>query len=329
MSNINISTTIGNTYLPLCIYNASGCNCTTGEELDILFDSDAGAVLSKSSTIRARVGNPEPRFMATNIGSINSMGIPNHGHTFYADYYDNKIKKKEEEKKSGMDKNFIQSLYPFSVDDLETMLLYVHDKGIKNVEVNISCPNLLGNNNNNNKTNYENITKYLDYIKIYKISNPENMTIGIKLQPYFHSYEFDTVADILLKHDCIDYITTINSINNGLLVNVDAETTLIKPNNGYGGIGGNYVLPTTLANINNFYKRLGDKINIIGSGGVTNGSDVFAHILCGATAVQVGTQFCKEGPTVFTRLSAELTDIMFKKGYTCLDDFRGNLKVIR
>lgn len=40
----------------------------------------------------------------------------------------------------------------------------------------------------------------------------------------------------------------------------------------------------------------------------------------------MGTCHWTEGPSCFDRIAAELQDIMKKKGYTSLDDFRGKLK---
>jgi adenine deaminase len=65
-----------------------------------------------------------------------------------------------------------------------------------------------------------------------------------------------------------------------------------------------------------------------GTGGVVNGSDVFEHILCGASMVQVGTTLQEEGIGAFARLTRELKEIMAAKGYQTLDDFRGRLKTL-
>ena len=56
------------------------------------------------------------------------------------------------------------------------------------------------------------------------------------------------------------------------------------------------------------------------------GKDAFELILCGAKAVQVATCHWIEGPKCFERISNELQAIMIKKGYTCIEDFRGKLK---
>ena len=43
---------------------------------------------------------------------------------------------------------------------------------------------------------------------------------------------------------------------------------------------------------------------VIGAGGVCTGTDAFELILCGATAVQVGTQHMKEGPKYFAGIAS-------------------------
>ncbi|MDN6543274.1 MAG: dihydroorotate oxidase, partial [Lentilactobacillus parabuchneri] len=55
---------------------------------------------------------------------------------------------------------------------------------------------------------------------------------------------------------------------------------------------------------------------------------VFEHVLCGADLVQIGPAFGYEGTPIFERISKELEEIMDKKGYQTLDDFRGKLKTI-
>ena len=100
---------------------------------------------------------------------------------------------------------------------------------------------------------------------------------------------------------------------------------MIRPKNGFGGIGGEYIKPTALANVHAFYQRLNPQIQIIGTGGVLTGRDAFEHILCGASMIQVGTTLHKEGVGAFERITKELKEIMTEKGYQSLEDFRGKL----
>lgn len=311
---MSISTNISSVNLQSCIYNASGCNCTTLDQLTNLYKSKAGAVTSKSGTVKPRNGNPEPRLSLVEHGSINSMGVPNLGYKFYLNYSKN-IK----------DKPYIQSIIPFNINDLEIMLTDIN-KTVNYpylVEVNLSCPNIV--NKSIVAYDYESIGKYLD--KINNI-NTSNLIIGLKLPPYFEFCQFEQIANIIKKYSKIKFITCINSMVNGLIIDSEKEETLIYPKEGYGGIGGIYAKPFALANVNKFYKLLGNTIDIIGCGGISTGQDVFDHILCGASATQVGTQLVKEGPECFERIEKELVDIMEEKGYKSISEFKGLLKTL-
>ena len=86
MSAISIETKIGSISLASCIYNASGAACVSEEELDNLLKGQSGAIIAKSCTENYREGNPEPRYVEVPLGSINSMGLPNHGVDYYLAY---------------------------------------------------------------------------------------------------------------------------------------------------------------------------------------------------------------------------------------------------
>jgi dihydroorotate dehydrogenase (fumarate) len=153
-------------------------------------------------------------------------------------------------------------------------------------------------------------------------------SFGLKLPPYFDAVHFDTVADIIKRYERVKYVTCINSLGNGLIIDTEKESVTIKPKNGLGGIGGKYILPFALSNIYQFRQRLPDTIDIVGCGGVTSGNEVFQHILVGASAVQIGTTVREEGIKAFERIHNELVDIMKNKGYKKLNDFKGKLKSI-
>jgi dihydroorotate dehydrogenase (fumarate) len=90
-------------------------------------------------------------------------------------------------------------------------------------------------------------------------------------------------------------------------------------------LGGSIVKPTGLANVKTFKRLLGDKVDIIGCGGVSNGMDAFEYFLAGASAVAVGTQLLRETPLAFGRLNQELTAIMEDKTYTQISEFSNKL----
>jgi len=157
--------------------------------------------------------------------------------------------------------------------------------------------------------------------------NGRELNIGVKLSPYFDLNHFSAAADVLEKYNDLSWVTCINSIGNGLMIDPITETTRISPKNGLGGLGGISIKATALANVNTFRRLLPDKIDIIGCGGITSGIDVFEHILCGATAVQIGTLIQFSSLNCLDQVTKDLKQIMTDKKYTSLSDFRGRLKV--
>src|SRR5579872_5331194 len=279
---MDISTTIAGIKLNSCIMNASGCLCVSQKELDDLCESKAGAVVSKSGTIEVRKGNLSPRLYLDEYGngSINSMGLPNLGFEFYLNYENNGNNVINESFKlnygnKAINKPFIQSIHPFSLEELDVMLEKLDAIERKRlVEINISCPNIIGKGNDNLFGEYD------KYMKRVNESNLKNIICGFKLAPIFELEHFDLMSELLLKYD-VKFITCINSLSNGLMVDIDKEETRIFPKLGLGGIGGIYCKPIALANVYNFAKRVGDKIDIIGCGGIEKGSDIFEYLLCG------------------------------------------------
>ena len=86
------------------------------------------------------------------------------------------------------------------------------------------------------------------------------------------------------------------------------------------------IKPVALANVRAFWKLLAGQIPIIGTGGVMQGVDAFEHVLCGASAVQVGTVLVEEGVAVFERLERELIGELASRGKQSLHECRGTLK---
>ena len=242
------------------------------------------------------------------------MGLPNKGFDFYLDYslrYQNENPEKI---------NFL-SIAGMCADDNLEMLKKIDSSDFKGItELNLSCPNVPGKPQVG--YDFEATEKILS--QVYEFFQKP---MGVKLPPYFDFAHFDQMAAILNKFP-LQYVNCINSVGNGLYIDTDSESVVIKPKDGFGGIGGAYVKPTALANVRAFYTRLDSQIAVIGCGGVENGRDVFEHLLCGAQMVQIGTQLAKEGPQIFDRVLSELQTIMKEKGYNSIDDFRGKLKSI-
>jgi len=292
------------------LMNASGPCCTTFEELSGIGKSDAaGAIVIKSATIEPREGNVKPRYFESNHLSINSMGLPNPGYKELAAMVPN-LKQ--------YNKPIIASISGFSKSDYLEMMQEFDSKGADILELNLSCPNIIGKPQAG--YNFEYSREVLEAAR--KLTNKP---IAVKLPPYLDLVHQKQIADILIDTK-IDFAVLINSVGNCLVIDPEKEEAVIKPKKGLGGLGGDFIKPIALGNVFSFYQLLNNKVKIIGCGGITTGTDVFEYILAGADMVQIATTYAKEGPNSFNRIANELKEIMQKKGYKSLDDFRGKLK---
>jgi dihydroorotate dehydrogenase (fumarate) len=345
------------------LINASGCMCATTKMLDELNTGTSGAIITKSATQNPRAGNPEPRYWESPYGTvgsknllhpnttpevslssdnlrlsgtytINSMGLPNCGFKYYLDYYKNMTPN---------GKSRFVSIAGLSLEENKALVDLIFDcpdepyyRYIDAIEINPSCPNLIGHRQL--AYDFAEFESYLSvlipYIQEKRVrvltEQSHAIWLGLKLPPYFEFCDFDRVTELLKPYNhIIQFVHCINSVPNGLVIDAETEAPVIVPKQGFGGLGGSIIKPIALANVRAFYVRFRDAgldIDIIGSGGVSNGTDVFEFILAGAEMVSVGSQLMVEGVSCFEYILAELEQIMAIKGYGTLDDFRGKLK---
>ena len=304
----DLSTTIAGVRFPTCLMNAAGALCVTEEELRCLGRSHAGAIVTKSMTVEPRTGNPEPRYYGFPGGSINSMGLPNLGYAAYAKLIPTL-------KEFG--KPVIASVAGLCEADFMKIATVINESRPDLIEVNLSCPNISGKP----QIGYdaEDSERVLDQVR-QVITVP----MGVKLPPYFDPVHHEKMARVIERVG-VEFLSLINSVGNGLVVDPERESVVIKPKGGFGGLGGSLIKPVALANVRAFWKLFQGRIPIIGVGGVMTGTDAFEHLLCGASAVQIGTVLVEEGVEVFERLARELSAVLSRKGYTSPSACRGKL----
>lgn len=203
--------------------------------------------------------------------------------------------------------------------------VYLNAAGVAAIELNLACPNIPG------KPTISNDFEQMEQVLKAATDMPQHgiIPLGVKLAPYFDIPFFERAAAILAQYP-IRYVVCVNSLGNALMVDAERECEAIAPRHGLSGLGGGFIKHTALANVRFMSELLAAQgradIDIVGVGGVHSGMDAFELILCGACAVQVGTCHWTEGPACFERIATELESIMRRKGYTSIEDFRGNLK---
>jgi len=307
---MNTATQVAGVQLGSYVFNAAGPKDVTYEELQVIGQSGSSAITMKSCTIEPREGNEEPRYKDVPLGSINSMGLPNLGYKEYLRILP-LLKNK-------FDKPIVASLAGMKPEDIPVLVDAFNESDIDIIELNLSCPNLKG------KPQIAYDFEMTDAI-LRDVTKNLKKPFGIKLPPYFDPVHWDMATEIFKKYP-IDFLCCINSVGNTLIIDPETERPLIKPKGGFGGLGGDFIKPVALANVRAFSERLGEKMAIIGVGGIKSGTDAFEFLLAGADAVQIGTQFMKEGPECFGHIDTELQAILKKKGYKDIKAAKGKLK---
>ncbi len=312
----DLSTTVAGIRLSTCIYNASGPRSGSAEALHKIAQSSAGAVLSKSATLLAQDGNPLPRTWQHTEASLNSEGLPNKGIDYYIS--DETI---SEILQSDSSKPYMVSLSGKTTADNITMLRkMVGNTKIAAIELNLACPNIIGKP----VVGYdmEQMKDILDQVS----QIPNLPPMGIKLPPYLDSVQFQQVATLINQYEWIQFVVSINTLGNATAVSVEAGMPYISSNDGFAGLSGPAVKYTALANVRKWRQLLRSDIDVVGVGGIVTGRDVLEFLLCGAAAVQVGTQHWSEGPKCFDRLVQELSDCMKELGHESVTSLVGTLQ---
>ncbi|MEU3932122.1 quinone-dependent dihydroorotate dehydrogenase [Streptomyces sp. NPDC029044] len=114
----------------------------------------------------------------------------------------------------------------------------------------------------------------------------------VKIAPDLADEDVDAVADLAVELGLDGIIATNTTIaREGLGMKADAS--LVKET---GGLSGAPLKERSLEVLRRLYARVGDRITLVGVGGIENAEDAWQRILAGATLVQGYSAFIYEGP---------------------------------
>lgn len=114
----------------------------------------------------------------------------------------------------------------------------------------------------------------------------------VKIAPDLADEDVDAVADLAVELGLDGIIATNTTVaRDGLGLTSDPRLTAET-----GGLSGAPVKDRSLEVLRRLYARVGDRLTLVGVGGVTTAEDAWQRILAGATLVQGYTAFLYEGP---------------------------------
>ncbi len=268
---LDLSTSIAGVQFKNPIFTASGC-AASGKELSQFFPlSELGAVVTKSIMLKARSGRPTPRMAETASGMLNSIGLQGPGIDAFL----------EEDlawlSTQGCD--VIVSIAGETVDEYGALARRLRGhRGIKAIEVNISCPNVA---NRGQVFSCDPIAARAA-IEAVRINLGGEFPIIAKLSP-------DVTDIVAIASEVIDAgadgLALINTLL-GMVIN----TKTLKPHlaGKTGGLSGPAIRPVAVRAIYQVRERF-PTVAIVGMGGVVHGEDALELVAAGANAVSIGT----------------------------------------
>ena len=180
--------------------------------------------------------------------------------------------------------------------------------------INISSPNT---ENLRSFHNRDELNELLSLIEKEKKILKTKVPIIVKISPDIKDENINMISDLLLKHDVkAIIISNTTDKNRENLLNINK---LEK-----GGLSGKPLEKRSNELINKFYKILKNKIKIIGVGGVDSGQSAYQKIINGATLVQLYTGMIYQGPSIASKISKELINILDKEGVKNISDLVGS-----
>ena len=205
------------------------------------------------------------------------------------------------------------------INDVKKATEYIiHNKLASVVEINISCPNA-GKEPFIEAESLDALLTTLDIV-------PRDVPFWVKMPHLYDIKQFDALLGVIVRHN-IQGVTVANLIKDRSKINIkDSLTDEIR-----GGLSGAPTREHSLELIRHAYKKYGDRLTIIGVGGVFSAEDAYAKIKAGASLVGLITGLFFEGPQLVGRINRGLAELLKKDGFSHISeavgaDFRSRSK---
>ena len=288
------ATTVMGIQFPNQVGLAAGLD-KNGDYLAELSQLGFGFIEIGTITPRPQAGNPLPRLFRLPKANaiINRMGFNNLGIQHLLEQV-KKVRKAGHKGIIGINigKNF-DTKVENAVDDYLICLREAYALA-DYITINISSPNTPGLRD----LQYgDELNKLLSTLKQEQLSLAEKqdkyVPLAVKVAPDLSSDEVIFIAETLLNNKIDGLIATNTTLSR------DAVKDLPHGDEA-GGLSGEPVRDLSTAIIFQFAKILGDKIPIIGVGGIASGEDAVDKIKAGAKLVQVYSALIYQGPALVT-----------------------------
>ena len=297
MSKLSLAVEIAGVKLRNPLMNAAGVLGMSPSLLKRVYDSGAGAVITKSIGPEPRKGHLNPTFVRFEYGGLNAMGLPNPG----VDYFSDEIKKIKE-----MDIPVVASFFGGSTQEFVDVAYKLSKAGADALELNASCPNvaeelgMLGADANS----VERVTA--------AVKEHTSLPVFVKLSPNVTNIKSIAVA---AEWGGADAITAVNTLK-GMAIDINMRKPILA--NITGGLSGPALKPVALRCVWEVSQAV--NIPVIGCGGISSWEDAIEFLLAGASVLEIGTAVMVHGINVYEEISKGISTYLVENGFNKVDE---------
>ena len=272
-----------------------------GDYITVFESLGFGFVEIGTVTPRPQSGNPKPRLfrLPEKNAIINRMGFNNKG----VDYLVEQVKKSSHKIPLGINigKNFDTPIES-AIDDYLICLNKVYEHA-DYIVINISSPNTPDLRNLQHGDYLQDLLSALKKQQMVLAKKfGKYIPLLVKVAPDLDHGEIESMSNIFLAQKIDGLITTNTSIDKNSVKELLHGQEM-------GGLSGEPVLALSLQTQNAFFKALGDKIPIIGVGGINDSESAANRLSSGASLIQIYTGFIYQGPGLIYDIIRKISDL--------------------
>lgn len=300
----NLTVNIGNLRLKNPVMTASGTFGYGLEFQDFVPLDGLGAIIVKGTTLNPREGNDYPRMAETPMGMLNCVGLQNKGVDYFCEHIYPEL--------LPTGGTYIVNVSGSSPEDYAECAARVDAlEGIPAIELNISCPNVKDGGMAFGVT-----TKGAASV-VRAVRERYHKTLIVKLSP--------NVTDITeiaraVEAEGADSVSLINTLM-GMAVDIEKRKRVLSI--GTGGLSGPAVKPVALRMVYQVAKAV--KIPVIGLGGIMTAEDAIEFLMCGATAIEIGTANFID-PAVTIKVRDGISEWLDRHGCSSVQEIIGTIE---
>lgn len=271
-----------------------------------------------SVTARQCAGNPKPWFyrLPNSKAAVINAGLANDG-------CENILNRVKEYPKKAM-KNFPTILSVAKTNSCEVVKVqdgvddYIHTlkkaqrmKNIEAFEINISCPNAFGGEDFTSPTKLNKLLKSVSKLKIKK-------PIFVKMPIDLEWSKFKDLLDICVKYN-ISGVTIANLLKDRKKADLQDDL----PDSIKGNLSGKPTWDDSNELIRQTYLEYGDKLTIIGVGGIFSAKEAYEKMRLGASLIEIISGVIFTGPQLAAQINDGILRYMKRDGYNHVSQIIG------